>query len=278
VLNSDDLIPPLVGARPEQRVRVLALHFHPEARQYRQAIAKEANSDRCLLDDDLLLIDLTDEKRVYEVVMLATEVGMPKRAHLRGIVLEGPGRWSRHGLLGVLPTTATKAIRPLRWGAVKPIGDLPAELPEPPSAKTWWWSALCAAVLAGVVVGGLLHSSENSALPELSAEFTQARGGIWTHFDIPDNHYLGIIQWVNGHPEVVFYENQIAAKAAYAIGDGSFRFHTSGEGILLVSSPEPIENLSHVVSSSIHEESPIVHVATTIQTHNPTSQVRWSTF
>ena len=77
ILTSEDLVAPGVIARPEQQVRLLALHFHPDGRQHREVLSKEIKTPWFPLGEDILLIDLTREEDIINLVLLATELGTP---------------------------------------------------------------------------------------------------------------------------------------------------------------------------------------------------------
>lgn len=110
VLTSEDLVAPGVVARPEQQVRLLALHFHPDGRQYREVISKEIKTPWFPLGEDILLVDLTHEDIIVNIILLATELGTPVREHLRGTILTGTGRWSPHGSTLLKPSDSSSCL------------------------------------------------------------------------------------------------------------------------------------------------------------------------
>ena len=138
ILTSEDLVAPGVIARPEQTVELLALHFQREARHHREVFCREITTPWFMLGDDILLVDLRQKDEVMNTVLMAAELGMPSAHELRGAEISGLGRWSPHGLLGPLASEAFQSVRSVPWGTVNPIGELPAELPTPPSSRLWW--------------------------------------------------------------------------------------------------------------------------------------------
>ena len=188
------------------------------------------------LGEDILLIDLTREEDIINLVLLATELGTPVREHLRGTILTGTGRWSTHGLLGPLPSDAYQAVSHLTWGTVSSVGDLPAPLPAPPSSHRWWGLSaslsLFATLLCWFTFGA--HATHEGVFP-LTTEFHHDETSLWVQFDVEEEAIITMVSLEDNRLRVMNQSFDITDKAQFAVGDGTFRARTFGEQLLLVS-------------------------------------------
>lgn len=242
VLEVDDLFPPTVGARPSGRASVLAVHFHPDARRARRKVVEELGVPCFPLGDDLLLLDGTHAARAHEVLTVAAEVGAPPREQLRAALLEGPGAWTPRGLLGPLPERAAREVLHRSWGTVEGLGELPAELPRPPSARRWW-GAVAATGLAGALLLGTAFARGGAPDDPLDVAFDGGRGGTWAVFDVAEPAVVTLVALRGGALEVVHAGRSAADKAELATGDGRYRVHVPGDGVVLVASSKELPDL-----------------------------------
>jgi hypothetical protein len=243
VIETEDLLPPTLGARETSDVKVLALHFHPEARMHRELLAKELPVASVPVGDDILLVDASQLERVTPMLETAAEVGRPRREMLRGAVVSGPGRFSAHGLLGPLGTQGSRDVLARRWGEVDGVGELPAVVPPPPSAwPAWVGVAILSAATVALLVGVTRPGSVDGPTV-LQAEFVNARGGVWTSFDVPEEAYVGIVTEQTGHAAIELPGKSIVGKGAIATGDGRYRIHLPAQAVLVVASSKPLTDL-----------------------------------
>lgn len=275
IITSEDLIAPGFIARPEQQVRLLALHFHPDGRAHREVLSREIKTPWFPLGEDVLLIDLAKEDHIANIVLLAAELATPHREHLRGTVLTGMGRWSPHGLLGPLPSEAFNAVRSLPWGQVDPIGELPAAIPSPPSSRKWWVAtsgvSLVALVLCWMAFGASPHHS--GAYP-LQAEFHADNGFHWLEFDVDEQAVITLVSQQDGRLNLLNRTHDAPDKAQFAVGDGSFRLRSKGEALLLVSTDQAIIDLNQHILEAQTTQAPLATLASRIKSSIPTSDIR----
>src|SRR5690606_11981481 len=224
-LTVEELLPPTLGARPTGRVRVLALNFHPEGRRHRRALRDELRVDTFPVEDDLLLVDATDLEAVGAVVRTATELGMPHRDHLRGVLLEGVGAWTRHGLVGPLVERARQELKHRIWSVVEGLGELPEPLPDPPSARPLWTSALVLSAVTLLLARVAVTPADAAVTGSLDVEFTEGRGGVWAAFDVPEEALVSLVRDSGGSLEIVHASRTPADKVRFAVGDGTWRLH-----------------------------------------------------
>lgn len=255
VLTTADLVPPKLGARPAQTVEILAVHFHPEGRQHRSALIAEADVPLFPVDEDLLLLDAEREDEVRALLILATEVGSPPRELLRVARLEGPGRWSQHGLLGPLAQQARDIVRSRGWGTVEGMGELPAVLPAPPSARLVWMGA----AISGLIAAASLLFWIQPSVPSRGGDvtFTAARGGVWTAFDVDEEDRVLIVREVHGKLRLLHASSSAADKAVWATGDGGYRVHAVGEAVLLASTRRAWPDLEPLIVEATATSSPL---------------------
>ncbi len=275
LVQYEDLLPPPLETRPDHTVSVLALHFHPDGKTHRAHLAAEIDAPAFPVGDDTLLVDFHNPQPVTEVLELAAEVACPHRDLVRGAVLHGPGRWSRHGLLGPLATEAGAVVRSRAWSIVDTIGELPEALPEPPSAGRWWIGTAALAAAAIFSVFAILGSTPHDTSHPADVVFTSARGGVWTAFDVPDGALVTLIREYDGELGVVLASEQPADKVAYAVGDGSYRLHTMGPGVLLVSSSAPVRELHRMVDAANRADAPLEDLAKRISVSALEADLHW---
>lgn len=266
-LSIDDLQVPTVGARPTQQAKVLALHLHPKGRKARRrlrdALGEQVSGHPVLtMGPDLLVLDGERPDRYVRTLHLAAEIGEPAREHIRGVLLEGPGHWTSHGLVGPLPEQAAQEVLFRPWGTVDAIGELPPILPPPPPATGIW--ALVAAVGA---IGLLMLPSALSWLPwqhappARSAVFAPAERGTWVQFDAPDLAAVSIIAEQDRTLVTKLAGRGAHEKVALAVGDGTFRTWVEGDGALVVISDRPVTDLETIVAAARAEPNPLAALA-----------------
>jgi hypothetical protein len=244
MLRVDELFPPSLGARPTQRTRVLALQVHPEARAHRASLLRELPGGAFPYGDDRILVPGAALDAIAPLLRMAAEVEAPYRRHLRGAIVEGPGQWTTRGLLGPLGDRASREVLHRTWGHVDGVGELPAPLPEPPSARGWWGLAGVATVCAAATVAFGLGLSPHAEPPGLEAEFTPGRGGIWASFDVPDEDYVYVVRASEEGLQVVLASDDAGDKIDWATGDGTYRLHAPGNGMLVAASPAPLPDFA----------------------------------
>lgn len=273
-LKRADLVPPHGEARPTDRVRALVLHFHPDARQHRDAVTRELGVKTFPMADDLLMVDVSDPQPALEVLRLAAEVGKPSRDHVRGALLEGPGRWSKHGLIGPLVDEAKDAVRSVPWGTLDDLDELPAPLPAPPSAR-WAWASVAAMALltAGVIQVAFAPDPPPIDHP-LQVQVTPARSGWWLEFDVDDEAYVFVVRQEEGELAVVLDSTHIKDKVAHATGDGAYRLHTVGDGVLVASASHPLPALDTLTHEARSTEAPLAELAAAIRAVDPKADVK----
>lgn len=274
VLKRADLVPPHGIARPNERVRVLALSLHPDARAQRRQLMRELGARSFPVGDDLLLVDSTDVDAVVDVLRLAAEVGAPSRDHLRGALVEGPGRWSKHGVIGPLVAEVAAPVRSIPWGTIDDVCELPGKLPEPPSPR-WAWTGVAAAAL---VTAAVLHTAFRPLPPPvdhpLAVTAVPARQGIWLDFDVDEDAYVFVVREQAGQLDVVLDSHRIADKIAHATGDGRYRLHAVGDGLLVASASHPIPRLAELVAKADASPAPLEELAGTIREGDPKVDVK----
>jgi hypothetical protein len=273
-LRRADLLPPEDHARPTSYVRVLALHFHPAARAAKLPLSRELGARSFPLPDDLVLVDAADDARLRDVLQLAAEVGAPEAAHLRGAFFEAPGRWSRHGLVGPAVDRAQAQIRSLSWGSIEGLGELPEKLPEPPSARRAWVAVAGLAAVAALLVPLALRPAPVPRDHPLQVEALAARKGWWVDFDVDEDAYVFVVAHSAEGTKVVLDSGRIADKIRVATGDGGYRLHTLGDGVLVASASHALPELGELVAASVSQPQPLDWLADQLHETDPRIDVR----
>lgn len=240
ILTRAELIPPTGGGRPRATTRVLALQLQRDATSLRDALRQELPSPRLSVGDDTLLVPADDLPAIAAILKLATELERPDPSRLRGVVLQGPGRWCKSGLLGPLHESALQSLRGAAWGAVDGLGELAPPLPPLPSPGRARLVAAATAVAALALIRLAVLSVPERPAYAIDADFVAARGGWWVDLDVDDRAYLGVVVRRDGALEVRRAGDAVTEKAPLAVGDGRYRFHEVADGVLVISSPEPL--------------------------------------
>lgn len=271
-LGAADLVLESPVPWPRTQGNVLAIHLHPDGRRHQGALAAEFAVPVFPVGDDLLVVDLDDTDEVHRVLLLAAEAGMPNREHIRAIALRGPMRWSRHGLLGPLLARAERRVRAAPWGLIGGLGELPAPLPPPPSSRPVWAGVVALAVMCVLVALQSLGPAR-AANSVLMPEFTVARGGVWTEVNLNESDLLTIVRMADGELDIVLASQTIADKAALAVGDGTYRAHIMGDGVLVASSHAPIPDLDALVAAAHRSPSALEDLERRIQVRSPDAAI-----
>ena len=272
-LRRADLVAPAGAARPKDRVTVLALHLHPRVRHLRPSLANEFGVRVFPMPDDVLVVDFTEPARVIDVLRLAAEVGAPCRDHLRGTVLTDVGRWSAHGLLGPVLDQVAAAVRPLGWGDLDQVGTLPEPLPEPPSARWAWAGVVAAALIATLTLQYAFRPEPPRVDHPLAVQATPARKGVWLDFDVDEDAYVIVVRQQGEQLDVILDSHHIRDKVQHATGDGGYRLHALGEGVLVASASHPIASLPDLVGSAHTQPQPLEWLAASIRADDPRADV-----
>lgn len=276
-LRRDMLVPPPGGGRPVQELTLVALQLDRDGKAHRDTVQAELPGVRVPVGDDVLLIDGLHLQSVHDVLSLAAQVGAPGRQNLRGIVLRGHGRMSRHGVLGPLAEQVELALRAVPWGQIEGMDDLPDVLPAPPSAWPVWTAAVAAAALAFVVARAAAQPLVPPVVHPLVADATPARGGVWVDFDVDDEADLVIVRRERTALATVLSSASPSEKLRFANGDGSYRLHTLGDGLLIASLSEPLPDLERRVASAGQAADPLAALASSLRRDHPRADVwTWS--
>lgn len=256
VLTSADLAPEPRPTWPRSRVAVMAIQLHPHARAARKVLRRSFASASATLGEDLVLVDAGDEAAVLDVLAQAASIETPRREHLRAARTDGPGRWSRLGLLGPVPQSAFESVRGVPWG-VAPGPPLPTPLPPAPSARRAWGAVAVLGVVTAAAGYRLAGPPATSGEPALVADFTPGSGGIWAQVDVDDAALLTLVRLADGRLDVVLASEHPADKAAVATGDGAYRLHLVGSGVLVAASDAPLADVQRWVADANREPEPL---------------------
>lgn len=239
-LELQDLLPPTLRARPTTELTMLVLHFHPAGRAHRDALKRSLPGDPVAIEDDLLLLPVGERSSLFEVLRLAAELKRPERHLLRGVVLTGPGGWSRFGPLGPLGRKASREVLNRAWGVIDGLGALPEPLPEPPSASLAW---VAVGGLAMAAAGALWFATLTSpgGASGTFADFVPHEGGLYARFDVPEDRLVTVISFEGRNPQIVLAGTSVADKASVAVGDGSYLAHLPPGEALLFTHSTPID-------------------------------------
>lgn len=243
---------------PQERMELLALHLHPEVRRHRDALARALGDRARCAGEDSILLELTPETGEgsedapgggldwERIVTRRVRMGLPSRDHIRGAKVEGPGAKTTRTLLGPAPLAALEASRARPWGEIDGMEELPDPLPPPPSVARWWTTAALFALLAMVVMAAVLLREDRDLPYPIEARVHRGGGGITLRFDVDDRAWLNIYAWRGLELEPLLVSRNLADKGDLATGYGSYDLVTLDGGLVLVSAPEPLDDLDDI--------------------------------
>ena len=246
-----------------ERLSVLVLQLHPDTRQRLGPLLARWGQRAMPLGGDCVVLEAGDldvsSGQLAAVAFLdeCSFMGQPGRDHLRATLITGEARWSDHGLLGPITASLSQQLRGRPWGTClldALVYELPATAAPPPSAKGWW---------AGVVALGLLVLlvadwwGGAPPLHGLDVGFVEGRGGLWAEIEVDEPALLTVVSETQGALMVVFTSAGPADKAALAVGDGGYRLHATGRGLLVAASEEPLVGLEEAVATARAGRAPL---------------------
>jgi hypothetical protein len=276
VLRVEDLVPD-ASRVPElaTSMGVFAILLHPDARKYRKRLVRSLGTMAHPVGLDTWLIAEGDLRHVIPVLHALCEEASPHRHHLRGSLLRGCGRWSRGTLLGPLAVDCIEAARSRTWSDMGAVCQLPKALPPPPRATLWW----AAAALAGVAAAGAWHWVHRvpPQPPEapIEAVFTRLDRGWKVRFDTPDLAWVDVVIQEQGAMRL-YREKVLAGKGAWSTGEGDYELMVPGEQVLVVASPDGIENMGSMLVDASDRREPLHALAEEIIDSYPEADVELS--
>ena len=91
----------------------------------------------------------------------------------------------------------------------------------------------------------------------LDAAFTPARQGVWATFDVPEDRKLLLVARDADGLRIIHRSETAADKAALATGDGSYRIHSQGTGLIVASLASDWPDLSQIFVDSSASDAPL---------------------
>ncbi len=275
MLSPSELVPPVESTvRQERIVNLLALHLHPEARHHRAELAAAFGESALKVDDDAVVVDLSRAMSPAVVLAHQAELGRPRRQHIRGARLRGPGRFTSHGLIGPSVTEALEGTRSRAWGEIDGVGPLPVTGPDPPPIARWWFAAVFAVLLA--VLAGMLAWRTGGVEPlhPLAIEFSSGGGEVQARFDLADGAWLIVIAQRGQVLEVLFSGSDPADKGELATGEGDYVVLAPAERLLVASSGSSLGDLTPLLAAARLEADPLGALKRRLLAIQPTVDVR----
>jgi hypothetical protein len=272
-----DLNPPTDRWNPPH-TSVIALHFHPDARQRRAGVLSALNDRALFADDDTLLIDPDHVPDLSEQIWDLLLHGKPAKHQLRGSLARGSGRWSEGALLGPVAGAAMKRTRSQQWGVIDSLDELPEPLPEPPSPARWWLAALFVTLLA--ILGGVLalRTPDPQATYPLTAEFRTQNETATTRFDAHDQAYLAIISQGLLGLRIEHVSAQAADKGSLGTGEGDYQLLVENQGLnarlLVVSNPQTLGELQELIAMASISSTPLDQLSSLIEDRYPQADIK----
>ncbi|MFT5682629.1 MAG: hypothetical protein ACI8RZ_003551 [Myxococcota bacterium] len=273
---SDLFLPDRAEILPEDRIELLALLLHPDARHHDEDVEEALGPEAINAGADCWLLPGADLTGVGEHLSRLAEQNSPPRHQLRGALLTGPGRWSRGVLLGPLPVYALEAARARPWSEVDGIGELPPPLPPPPRATRWWAAALLSGGLAVLAGTSALSPQAPPPLCPIEAEFERGEDTLTARFDTNDLAIVDVVALSSG-PDgdalQLFVRDEGVTKGRFATGEGDYQITLPAYQVAIISSPDGVASLSALMEEVRYEESPLTALAERIRSRDDRADV-----
>lgn len=273
VLSPTDLFPPEGDAsRPSDRIQVLALLLHPDARQHHEVLDQAIASFALAVGGDAWLIADSDLDTLAETLQRLALQASPARHHLRGALVSGSGRWMRGRLVGPLPVQAIEAARARPWGEVMGVDELPAPLPPPPRAGSWWAAAALLCLLA-VGMGAVVARPRATPVDyPLAARFEPSIDGWEARFTADELSTVDVIVRRQGSLEIRHAAIR-EGKGKWATGEGDYQLLLDGEEALIVSSAGGVPDLRARVDAARQDPDPLGSLEARIRVGTPAADL-----
>lgn len=277
LLRPNELLPPRDRpVCPPDRVSVLVLHLHPDARHHRKLLLEQLGQGCLRADDDALLVDPDRVQDHVGPLHQLAEQGTPRRDHLRGALVRGPGRWTRAGLIGPVAAVGVELTRSRPWGEVDGANPLPEPLPEPPSAARWWSAALLVLLVAAGVGARSVQLAVEEPVWPLSARFERAEEGLIARFDADDRAYLLVVADGPEGLRVLHRSEHPADKGELGTGQGDFQITAPAQELLVVSLDAPVEDPQLLLEAVQTEAQPLRALEARLRSLHPRADFRRS--
>ena len=256
------------------RKEMLALLLHPDARQHASVI-EAALGDLAIPIDaqgNAWLVDVDSLDEVEGVLIQLAGQATPERDCLRGAMVSGPGVWLDSVLVGPLPLRCLDAARSRPWGSIDGIDELPLPLPPPPKMTQWWVSAGASTLLFLSSLAWAFDDAGPKAQFPFSSEFDSHVDFVDVRFDVSDRAYVTIVQWKGG---ILQSESSWtpSTKGQLATGDGRYIHRVDASQIIVISSPQEIEDLDALLQAAQVDSDPVNALERHLLSHHPLADI-----
>jgi len=270
VLSPSEVLPPHDRPiRPRETITVLALHLHPEARFHRRALVEHLAPGVLRADDDAVLVNLDRIADHVSVLKHLALEGTPRREHIRGALVRGPGRWLPAGIIGPVGRAALEATRSRTWGEVDGCGSLPEPLPEPPTAARWWSAAMVTTLAA--LLAGLLATRQAEPEPAfpLQAHSQRIKGDLLMRFDTHDQAQVLIVASTPDGLALLHASHSPSDKGELATGSGDYLVRARARRLLVATSTEAFDDLEPLLIATAESHQPLAELAERLAVLHP---------
>jgi hypothetical protein len=129
------------------------------------------------------------------------------------------------------------------------------------------------AILTAFSINMALSSRTNAFEYPISTSFVEARGGIWVNFDVDEEALVSVIGLRNNKLEIFLHSTAPADKATIALGDGGYRVHIKGDGVLVSSSESAMVELQDWVRAANQSDQPLKVLTKSIHSSHPNHDI-----
>ena len=157
-------------------------------------------------------------------------------------------------------------------GSIDGIDELPLPLPPPPKMTQWWVSAGASTLLFLSSLAWAFDDAGPKAQFPFSSEFDSHVDFVDVRFDVSDRAYVTIVQWKGG---ILQSESSWtpSSKGQLATGDGRYIHRVDASQIIVISSPQEIEDLDALLQAAQVDSDPVNALERHLLSHHPLADI-----
>lgn len=251
---------------------LLALQLNAKGARYAKTLNKALKEISISVRGHVWLISADDISDFESIVHDLAEEGTPARDLLRGAIGHGVGFWSDDGVFGPLPTRVISLMRSRPWGEIDGVAKLPEPIPPPKKPIKTWMAAIALFLFSVSFLQWVLSINLQEAQYPITVSSQARVNDVALRFDVHDMAVLHVISFHQGTFQVL-HANLIQEKGLLATKDGRYFVRASVDQLVVVSTPNKMENWDSVLEGVSFQEDPLASLTERILHKEPRAYI-----